>query len=510
MTIAMVLLCTMLVIMADMFFGVLHAGHEKEQAARKQIGESISVQVAGMLRDTDSRKVRDVLEGIVRRSSVIQSIGLRAQGGELLLQAGNHRQNWTGKTGKDLALNEMIVSLDSNKQSWGQLEYSFVDTGSPYGLSFLRDPMFITVVFLLLFGGPAFWLYMRRALQYLDPTSVIPERVQAAFDAMSEGVVIVDSNGRILLVSRSFRAMNPTGKSVNPGVALSSLEWLALGLSTDVADHPWIQAMNQNESLIGRTLILSTPDETRHLVIGCSPVHGDDESVRGCLVTFSDVSELHAINETLVEANQALSDSQKDVHRKNLELQRLATRDPLTGCLNRRAFFESLEELVAIAHRDNTPMSCIMLDIDRFKSVNDTHGHSVGDRVIQEVARPLLELTRSTDLVSRYGGEEFCVVLPGLPRDGALRVSEQIRRRIEEQVGTAVDELEPLSLTVSIGVDSATGTDIEIAQMIDQADQSLYEAKRSGRNRVCGFLREVKIEPRSEDQQRSSEATHDQ
>jgi diguanylate cyclase (GGDEF)-like protein len=187
--------------------------------------------------------------------------------------------------------------------------------------------------------------------------------------------------------------------------------------------------------------------------------------VRGCIVTFSDVSELH-------RANQAL--------------QRLATRDPLTGCLNRRAFLEAFEALCAGARRERGALSCVMVDIDHFKAVNDEHGHTVGDRVIQQVAQCLLQHARESDLVCRYGGEEFCMALPGLTLAGAMALAERLRACIAAECGAAVREVAGLRVTASLGVQGFSTQCASPALMIDQADQALYRAKRGGRNRVHG------------------------
>jgi len=167
-----------------------------------------------------------------------------------------------------------------------------------------------------------------------------------------------------------------------------------------------------------------------------------------------------------------------------VELQRLATRDPLTGCLNRRALLDTFEELVAQAKTENLGISCLIIDIDFFKKVNDTYGHGIGDRVIQEVAKRLLESTRSTDLVCRYGGEEFCIVLPGMAPEGALTLANRILERIAERAGRSVREIEGLNVTVSIGASFSSGAAVNAKQLIDEADLALYEAKRGGRNQT--------------------------
>ena len=225
-------------------------------------------------------------------------------------------------------------------------------------------------------------------------------------------------------------------------------------------------------------------EEELHLLVGCSPIAEPGMAARGCLVTFSDVTELHRTNSMLRTSNEALSAATDEVQRQNESLRQLATRDPMTGCLNRRALFDGFERLIARSARDNNPISCFMVDIDHFKQVNDTHGHGVGDRVIEEVGRELMDLTRSTDLVARYGGEEFCLVFPGLPAEAANGLAERIRARIEKECGHAITEVNGLKITASLGVTTVSGAGLVVQTVIDQADQALYEAKRGGRNQV--------------------------
>ena len=339
--------------------------------------------------------------------------------------------------------------------------------------------MFISVLGTLMYG-----LYLRRALQHLDPSAVIPERVQRAFDAMAEGVAVLDSQARVMLVNSAFHGLHESAGKVGIGQPLSQLGWLTAGLG-ELGDHPWHQAMAQRSNITGRTMTIG--DDERHarqLVVSCAPVTDPGGGVRGCLVTFNDVTDLHHANRALRVAMQALSASRDEVQQKNEELQLLATRDPLTGCLNRRAFFEAARPLFSEARQQRSPMGCLILDIDFFKKVNDTHGHAIGDRVIQEVAKKLQQSARSTDLVCRYGGEEFCIVVAGLEVDDMLRLAERIRQKIEDECGPAVREVDGMRVTVCLGLQMVRPDLAEMKDLIDEADQALYQAKRNGRNRV--------------------------
>ncbi len=160
-------------------------------------------------------------------------------------------------------------------------------------------------------------------------------------------------------------------------------------------------------------------------------------------------------------------------------LEREATTDPLTGLANRRFFILRLEEEIARARRANDDLSLIMLDIDHFKSVNDTFGHPAGDHVLKTIARLLEESVRLEDIVGRLGGEEFAILLPNTGREGTLEVAERIRQGAPE-MDVDLDR----DITVSLG--AATAARIDKADtLISRADDALYTAKHTGRNRVC-------------------------
>lgn len=160
-------------------------------------------------------------------------------------------------------------------------------------------------------------------------------------------------------------------------------------------------------------------------------------------------------------------------------LEREATTDPLTRISNRRFFTMRLEEEIARAKRSNTPISLIMLDIDYFKSVNDTFGHPAGDRVLKTISLLLAESIRLEDLADRLGGEEFAIMLPGTQKEGSMEVAERILQRAPE-MELGIERI----ITVSLGGAIATPEDTA-ETLIGRADLALYNAKNTGRNRIC-------------------------
>ncbi len=172
--------------------------------------------------------------------------------------------------------------------------------------------------------------------------------------------------------------------------------------------------------------------------------------------------------------------------------------DPLTKIRNRRYFDQALLKEVAHLQRSNTPLSCLLLDIDHFKQVNDQHGHSVGDKILIQVVKRIQTTLRSHEILARYGGEEFVLLLPDTENSFALDVATRIIEEINKKP-IPVENNQPLAITISIGLatlftdvlfnNSSATTNKNISHycklLVNQADQVLYQAKQTGRNKVC-------------------------
>jgi len=210
------------------------------------------------------------------------------------------------------------------------------------------------------------------------------------------------------------------------------------------------------------------------------------------------VREIAQLSQALQEMTRSLLDKERELReanasleltveqrtdaltRANEELSRLAARDGLTGVFNRRRFDERLAECQQLFLRGRKPYALLIIDADHFKRVNDNHGHAVGDAVLKQLAQLLQQNTRASDFVSRYGGEEFAVLLPEVGGEqGALAAAEKIRAAV---AGAAFAEVG--NITISIGLAMASAADGDAGELLKRADHALYEAKRAGRNRV--------------------------
>ncbi len=162
---------------------------------------------------------------------------------------------------------------------------------------------------------------------------------------------------------------------------------------------------------------------------------------------------------------------------------KMMTTDGLTQAYNKRYLLDVLERELARARRTGQPLSVLMLDVDHFKAINDTHGHLAGDEVLQELCRRTSGILRSDELLARYGGEEFAVVLADCSQDQAQQVAERIRQAV--CANPFQTDSAPIDVTVSLGL-ACSQDGLAVSDLLDRADKNLYAAKRAGRNRVVG------------------------
>lgn len=167
------------------------------------------------------------------------------------------------------------------------------------------------------------------------------------------------------------------------------------------------------------------------------------------------------------------------------QVQELAITDSLTGAFSRRYYLERFDEELMRAKKFNCNLSFLMADVDRFKDYNDHYGHLAGDAVLREASNTIKDNIRQIDLLGRYGGEEFAVILTETDKEQARFAAERIRQAIEQKKIRAYDE--DLKITISIGIATFPEDAQDITTLIDRADWALYRAKQTGRNRVCAY-----------------------
>jgi diguanylate cyclase (GGDEF)-like protein len=192
------------------------------------------------------------------------------------------------------------------------------------------------------------------------------------------------------------------------------------------------------------------------------------------------------ISDALQEQNEALREEVRLRKLTHAKLEELSRVDPLTGIYNRRHFFDLAEREFSRARRYKRPVSAIMIDLDHFKTINDNHGHIVGDQVLAEVALRIQQNSREVDVVGRYGGEEFIILLPETALDDALILAERIWKSLTTRPASTSKLTLPLQASMGVSC-CKNGIDTPLYDLIEQADKALYRAKDLGRNRIEVF-----------------------
>lgn len=468
---------TVSVLLATGLLGLIPNPAPAEREARHSFCESTAVSFMALASRMDSEQLQTTLDQLRERNSQVQSIGVRQNSGKLVLQSGSHHQLWES-TGSDLSsLQETIVPIFANGEDWGRLEVrwkqgiAFAVLGIP-----IRPDLLLTVTVAVL-SFFVFSLYLKRVMKHINPSKVVPTRVRDALNSLAEGLLVLDRQQLIVLANESFATATGQTADTLIGSRPDRFDFRISG-DANAAELPWITTAKYSRPVKGVLLTHGEGEQQRTFSVSTVPVRDEKQENRGVVASFEDVTQLQNKQQELRDALSSLKTSTDEIRKQNRELEWLATRDTLTGCLNRRSFFREFETRWQEALHTNQPMAAVMVDIDHFKSVNDNHGHSMGDEVLRVVSKTVMETIDENDVVCRYGGEEFTVLMPGTSIDESEVKAEKCRLAIKAL------EFTNLKVTASLGVSALCQHPESPQDLLDQADKCLYVAKRNGRNQV--------------------------
>lgn len=487
-SLGLVALIVSLALVADMLLGVVPARGDAERRMRQRVAETLALQITALVEAGDTALLGRTLQQVLARDARIRSIAVTRSDGTEILRRGVQPQADGAADGAAVSAAGPLLSLPvtAGRERWGDIEIGFAadEAAGPWWASGLLAQPAVQMLLVLALGGFALcYAYLWRAMHFLNPSASVPDRVRRAFDALAEGLLIVDQQQRIVLANRAFRQLHPQSDAELNGQPIDSLPWLQQGfaaaapaaaaaeLQPAAEPLPWVHTLQTGDTVSARPLQLPHPGEgNRQLLVSTAAITDNSGRARGCLITFDDVTAVHRANGELRSALDALEQSRRRIEEQNVELRQLASRDGLTGCYNRRAFFELAIGLFNAAREHHTGLCCLMVDIDHFKRFNDTYGHAVGDQVIQVVSRTLAAGLRQPDLLGRYGGEEFCIVLPGADAQAACVVAERMRAGIESTARSAIRGIQVIPITASFGV-----------AVLEPGVASIESADRAGR-----------------------------
>jgi diguanylate cyclase (GGDEF)-like protein/PAS domain S-box-containing protein len=475
-------LCVSLFILADFVFGIVSDRSQEARHLRARVAESATAQVAELLRTQELPRVVRTLEAVRKHNPDLRSVAIRDGAGSVLALSGAHAHDWADQATNVSTVTRVAVPIMSAQGQWGRAEFEFTPVTPTDLLGWLSDRTLWIALGLPLLALALVYLYLRRALVHLNPMNAVPERLRDAFDGLTEGVALLNARGRVVLANNALRDMVALDANHMHGRPLAQAAQLEL--ASPGAALPWYEVASSGKPVRGVRVYVGAGEGRKIGMMNCSPIVDPQGEVRGCLVTVDDVTAIERSNEELRQTMAQLEQSRAQIEEQNQELVKLATRDSLTGLLNRRAFFDIAHNTLARTHGAGERVAAMMIDVDHFKAFNDRYGHAMGDMVLQRVGKQLLSTLRAKDVVARYGGEEFCALVEVADEAAASELAERVRRAIQIHAGTGIRHGVGLTVTVSVGVALSSATDRDLGDLLKRADKSLYEAKHQGRNRV--------------------------
>jgi diguanylate cyclase (GGDEF)-like protein/PAS domain S-box-containing protein len=305
-----------------------------------------------------------------------------------------------------------------------------------------------------------------------EQAHLLADHFKTVVENIGEVIFRTDRAGRWTYLNPAWETL--TGYTVIRSEGRSWLDWIEESERAEFRD--WAQPVldgevrNTRRLLRFRTLI----GEVRWMELSIQALRDINGSVAGTTGTLRDIDDRKKLEEHVMSAKRRAEEQAR-------EATLLASTDELTGLANRRAFLRHLERQVEAANEFGWALAVAIFDVDHFKLVNDSHGHAVGDRVLQLVADRSVSVVRSGDLVGRLGGEEFAILMPGASPEDATMVAERLRGMIERPGERGGEKLP--SVTVSVGI-AAHARDQDSGDLLAEADRALYAAKSAGRNRV--------------------------
>jgi diguanylate cyclase (GGDEF)-like protein/PAS domain S-box-containing protein len=300
---------------------------------------------------------------------------------------------------------------------------------------------------------------------------LIPVARTRLIEQMSDGILVLDRQNRIV--------------DFNPAMEIFLSRDSASILGRPAADilTPWMEKaealISGQETHVVMRIHTSTP---RYLDLRVTPLFDDHQRLSGRLMVFHDVTDHKNVEKKLRYANDRLQSQLIEIGTLQSKLRSQAIHDSLTDLFNRRYLDETLERELARAAREGYPLCIIMMDIDHFKRMNDTHGHEAGDRVLKALAKTLVANNRRGDFACRFGGEEFVVVMPNIPMETAYRRAGELRATLNSLTvpygGT------DLMITISMGIACYPANGENRESLMRAADRAMYAAKKAGRDYI--------------------------
>ncbi len=474
---------TICLVMTAYLLGLIPDGHKTELDARAKVAEALAVQLAGAINRDDGVAVEETLTSVVKRNPDILSVAFRRSNDAILLSKGDHEKHWVSPPGGTSTPTHVFVPLIGTDGPQGRIEITFQELSSGGRFFDIPVSLFVLLGFLATAGFLVYSLFLRRALHELDPGRVIPERVQKAFDTLSEGVIILDERERILLVNSSFAQMYGQDDLPSIGSKINAMSWRMVDGQAAAGGYPWHSAISEGREARADILSLRTPAGiVRNLNVNATVFTGEKDETIGAIVTFTDTTAATRNAEQLSKAIEMLQQTQEEVKRQKQELDYLSNYDSLTGCLNRRAFFAGFEGDLERARQEGQPATVLMLDIDGLRDIKKNYGPAVADSLVTTAATTLRAALPNNVPIARYGGEGFCAAVFGLDQKQAISICLAAQSSFHRAAAASATEIENVTLGIGIAEDSPERC--SATELVRRADEVMHLAMNEGAGNI--------------------------
>ncbi len=315
---------TLSVIYAAQLLGVYPDPSKPILEGRLRLCRSIGAHCADVVGRPDGIKsLESYLPLLISKNPEVVSAGIRSANGELLVQTGDHESNWQATESEESTPTHVRIPILHDGEPWGTIEVHFQSIYGQGFLGWVNHPVISMTIFVGALGFLAYMIFLRRALRFLDPQSVIPERVQAILDIVPDGVVVLDGIGQIVLANKTFAESLGITQAALQGQKLSERDWELLDSSTRSPDHPWVSVINSGRPVVDVPLRLKSHNkDPRTYMVNAAPIFGANNKVRGALVTFDDVTEIELKNIQLEKLVTSLEQSREQISLQNTQLKR--------------------------------------------------------------------------------------------------------------------------------------------------------------------------------------------
>lgn len=316
--------------------------------------------------------------------------------------------------------------------------------------------------------------------------------LRSVLNALPIGVWLMDRDGRIVECNRESRAIWAGAHYSGPEPFSEYQAWCR-STGQPIGPEEWAaeRAILQGERRDPEEVEIECFDGTRKTILNYAiPLLDERKRIRGAIIVNQDITERARANEELHRAKEAVETAGRELAEVLMRERMLARIDPLTGALNRRRFYELAEYEASVATRYQRELSIILFDLDEFKAINDRIGHQGGDDLLRGVVQVVQSHLRPADVLGRYGGDEFVIMLPHTRAEDAAQIAERMRADIAEQ-SVATFHGSIVSTKISAGVAEFKGAGDTLDALIQRADLALYKAKKSGRDRVVVYSRSL-------------------